>query len=214
MNLIKEVQEKVFSKFADGDFREGRNILKKLVFKINSESSTEEKRMVYYNLAWVSKKLNDIPTAKFYIKNIKNIIEDDKFYCKKEVDNYSKVLQFYTDIYKDNLPIEEIIRVETIVQKACMTTENVMGLYVSKFNVAMAKNDFKNIEWVFKKLHTYYLLNVKTNQEKARYMSMIEEMKSELKQKNIQWEAQVCLALNNNLDRVTSKSDIIVGEVF
>lgn len=219
MDLIKEVQENVFSKcFAKGNFKEGREMLRKLAFKIDENSTTEEKRIVLYNLAWVNKIINespsDIAAAKFHIKNVKSIVEQDKFYCKKEVRNYNMILQLFSDLYKDNLPTEERLKNERKVLENYYIVGDKLGYYTAKFNIAMIKDSYREVEWCIRDLHTYYLSTKESKEEKTRYDSTIKDMISEIKLKHEEWTEDICLSLSNNLARLTSNADIVVGEVF
>lgn len=215
MNLIKEVQEKVFNVcFANGNFREGRDILKRLSFKINEDSTIEEKRMVIYNLAWVNYHLKDIGAAKFYIDNIKKEFEENKFYCKKEFDKYNKILHLYIDIYDDELSIAEKLNIENKILKSYAHSNHMIGVSTSRFNIAMLKEDFKGIERSLKGLHTYSLINLKSKEDRMRCDTIISDMLEKLRTVNEEWEQEICLTLTNNKARLTSISRNVSGEVF
>lgn len=99
--IITSVKNEVFTKFASGNITGGRDRLLELMSELNSNSSTEEKRMVIYNLSVACRILGDEQGAKFYIKQIKNIIDSDDIYknSNETKGGYTDVLIFYMDYY-------------------------------------------------------------------------------------------------------------------
>lgn len=215
MELIKDVQENVFGKcFANGNFREGRDLLKKMYFKLKGDELVEEQRMVIYNLAWVHNQLGDKESAKLYIKNIKKIVEENKFYCKKELAKYNKLLHLYIDVCGDELSEIEIINIEEKILKNHARAGNTIGVNVAKFNIALIKKDFEGLNRSLRAINTYKLINIKSQEEIKKCEAIIDNMLRKISQVDKVWSEEICLTLKINTARFTSMRGNISGEVF
>lgn len=179
INIETEVKKEVFTRFANDQYDEGREVLKKLAFCINEDSTTEEKRLVFYNLAWVNEYKKDINAAKFYIKNIKNIIENDEEYIKNNKIGYSNVLSLYRDLFSDEITTEEQIKMEIINREVYETKNDVLCMLICDFNIAKLEQDIDSMVWSIESLHIQYLIT-KNKEEKEKYNKVIIQLATEL----------------------------------
>lgn len=170
-SVEKVVTEEVFPLFSKGRWKEGSRILKKLSFEMTDNHSTEEKRLVYYNYAWVLHEISEKDLAKKYTIIIKDIIENDKEYMKTNEEKYYKVLNLYdqllTDEIKKNddddeyeLLTENQIKVkEKLYMKSYLISkDNVNHLdqaFMAKADLYFLKKDYLGVADLCDQIHSY-----------------------------------------------------------
>ena len=156
-NIIDEVKEKVFPLFEKGMWGDGARILRKISFNIDTYTTTEEKRIVYYNLAWVLDEMGQVDMAKTYVLMIKNIIEEDVFFIKENKDKYCMVLKLYEHLFGDkDLTIDEQIQLNEEIYNTCKkNTETLDQALVSKGCIYFIKHDYEGIVDLIEMIHNY-----------------------------------------------------------
>lgn len=154
------VENEVFKHFKEGNFETGEKILRKLSFRLNNES-TETKRLVLYNLAWVQDELGQVELAKKNIIIIRDIIENDEEYKRKNIENYYRVLGLYTELFKDELTIEEKNKINQEKYRSCYdNTEYLAEALVSKFDICFLKDDIEGMIDVIEEIHNWVMEDI------------------------------------------------------
>lgn len=145
--------ERVLSNLAKGEIKEVEEELKKMALNIGG-LSTKDKKDVLYNLAYVCYHGDNINSAKFYIKNIRNIIENDSEFMKEFELDYIRVLQLYNILYKEE--VSRIERLETEKKAISLYFENKdqVGVNMCKFIIAVISDKFRDVEHIYKNIYT------------------------------------------------------------
>lgn len=180
-NLVKN---EVFKCFERGDFKEGTRILSKISKRMDESNSTEEYRMVYYNLAWVQEELGKLEEAKLNIQKIKSLIEKDVVYKENYLTNYFKVLMLYDELFKDNLNVDEKVNLNREILKCChRDIDNIDIALTCKFTIYEVQNDFDGMKDVIEEIHTYVCFTTEfVGKTKEETKSLIEKIKAVRKQ--------------------------------
>lgn len=179
-SVEKIVTEEVFPLFAKGRWKEGKEILKRLSFEITDNHSIEEKRLVYYNYAWVLHEVKEKELAKKYTIIIKNIIENDEEYMETNEEKYYKVLNLYdqllTEEIKKNddddeyelLTEEEIKMKEKLYMKSYLISkDNINYLdqaFMAKADLYFLKKDYLSVAYLCDQIHSYKFHKVKNGE--------------------------------------------------
>lgn len=156
-SIIDVIKGEVFPLFEKGKWEEGAKILRRLSFNINKDNSTEEKRMVYYNLAWVLDEIGQIELSKRYTLMIKEIVEKDKEYISTNEDKYCTVLKLYEHHFADEtMSIEEKIELNEKIYMACRKNINTIDqALVAKQIIYFVKEDYEGVTDLIGMIHNY-----------------------------------------------------------
>lgn len=216
-SVEKVVTEEVFPLFARGEWIEGSKILKKLSFGMTDAHSTEEKRLVYYNYAWVLHEIKEKELAKKYTIIIKNIIEKDEEYMKTNEEKYYKVLNLYdqllTEEIKENddddeyelLTEEEIKMKEELYMKSYMISkDNVNYLdqaFMAKSDFYFLKKDYLGVADLCDQIHSFGVYKVKNGEKIPEEMlDKLKETQKKIMKKLKKRNEQIFNDLVNDLD--------------
>lgn len=199
------VTQNVFSHFERGEFTEGESILRRLSFKLTQDNTTEEHRIVLYNLAWVLEELGRIDLAKDYIIKIKDIIEKDIEYMENNVEKYQMVLGLYSELFKDELTTEDKIDINKRKYEACCGNIDFLDQALSsKFNIYSMQDDYEGMVDCVESIHNYVMTEIyidKTKEESDRLREKLKEVKTymleELKMRNKKVYDEICEEIIN-----------------
>lgn len=145
--------ERVLSNLAKGEIKEVEEKLKKMALNIG-RLSTKDKKDVLYNLAYVCYHGDNINSAKFYIKNIRNIIENDSEFMKEFELDYIRVLQLYNILYKEEVSITERLETEKKAISLYFENKDQVGVNMCKFIIAVISDKFRDVEHIYKNIYT------------------------------------------------------------
>lgn len=194
------VENEVFKHFKDGDFETGEKILRKLSFRLNNEN-TETKRLVLYNLAWVQDELGRAELAKKNIVMIKDIIENDEEYKRENIGNYYRVLGLYTELFKDEITIEDKIKMNQEKYNCCWDNKEFLSTaLVSKFDICFLKDDVEGMIDVIEEIHNWVIQDIYIDNES--------------KEKNDKIRNQLKEVRGNTLDVLKDKDERKYNELF
>ena len=114
--------KKVFDFFSVGEIEKGQKEIKKIAMTKNiNKMNTEDKRLVYYNMAWAEDLIGDKRLAYKYIERCIDIITKDEEYMnnklnKINIDN-ALTLKKYIDNELKNVDIEKYRTIEYFNKK-------------------------------------------------------------------------------------------------
>lgn len=175
------VENEVFKCFKDGDFKTGEKILRKLSFRLNNES-TETKRLVLHNLAWVQEELGRVELAKKNIVIIKDIIENDEEYKRKNIGNYYLVLGLYIELFKNEITVEEKIKINQEKYKSCWDNKKYLAeALLSKFDICFLKDDIEGMVDVIEEIHSYVMEDIYIDSESKEKNDKIRDQLKEVR---------------------------------
>lgn len=165
------VKNEVFKHFANKEFVKAERILRKLNLKLTNKNTTEDYRLVIYNLAWIQDELGLHEEAKRNILRIREIVEADEEFCKNNIENYIKLLGLYAYIYADELTKEESIEINK--RKYDVFYDNSYYLpeaLISKFNIYYIKNDIEGMADCIETMHNYEMAEDKNSVMRERLL--------------------------------------------
>lgn len=165
-SVEKVVTGEVFPLFEESKWFEGCKILKRLSFELRDNHTTEEKRLVYYNYAWVLHEINEFDLAKKYTRMIKNIMEKDEEYMKTNEEKYYKVLNLYDQILKEedgydeeNMSEEQMKIKEDLYMKSYMISRNKVNYldqaFMAKADLYFLRKDYHGVADICDLIHSY-----------------------------------------------------------
>lgn len=180
------VENEVFRHFKNGEFKTGEKILRKISFRLDNED-TETKRLVLYNLAWVQDEIGLAEPAKKNIAIIRNIIEKDEEYKSENIQKYQKVIGLYTELFKDEITVEEQIKINKEKYACCYDKPEFLSTtLVSKFDIYALQDNIKGMVDVIEEIHnnclTEIYIDTKSKEENEMIRNQLKEvMKNSLK---------------------------------
>lgn len=175
-------------------------MLRKLNLKLTNKNTTEEHRLVIYNLAWVQDELGLHEEAKRNIQKIRNIVEADERFCKNSIENYIKLLGLYSYIYADELTDEEKIEINKRKYDIFYNNENYLPeALISKFNIYSLKNNIDGMIDCIESIHNYEVTE-ENNEMKERLAREKHKLLKILKKVNLFAYEEVYEELNNMTD--------------
>lgn len=151
-SIKDEVTSKVFPLFEKSKWKEGYLTLRKISFDIDNNTSIEEKRLVYYNMAWVLDELNEKDIAKKYIKIIKSDIEDDEEYLSTNEEKYLMVLNLYNNLFSKEEQAEDK---EQLYMAYKDKIEYLDQALMAKADIYFIKEDYDSISDLCEVIHNY-----------------------------------------------------------
>lgn len=200
------VKNEVFKHFANKEFVKAERILRKLNLKLTNKNTTEDYRLVIYNLAWVQDELGLHEEAKRNILRIREIVEADEEFCKNNIENYIKLLGLYAYIYADELTKEESIEINK--RKYDVFYDNSYYLpeaLISKFNIYYIKNNIEGMVDCIESIHNYEMTEEKNSEMRERLGREKHKLLKILKRKN----SVVYNELYEELNNITDSSIVI-----
>lgn len=193
------VKNEVFKYFSTGKFIEAEKMLRKLNLKLTNKNTTEEHRLVIYNLAWVQDELGLHEEAKRNIQKIRNIVEADEGFCKNSIENYIKLLGLYSYIYADELTDEGKIEINKRKYDVFCNNESYLPeALISKFNIYSLKNNIDGMIDCIESIHNYEVTE-ENNEMKERLSREKHKLLKVLKKVNLFAYEEVYEELNNNM---------------
>lgn len=193
------VKNEVFKYFSTGKFIEAEKMLRKLNLKLTNKNTTEEHRLVIYNLAWVQDELGLHEEAKRNIQKIRNIVEADEGFCKNSIENYIKLLGLYSYIYADELTDEGKIEINKRKYDVFYNNESYLPeALISKFNIYSLKNNIDGMIDCIESIHNYEVTE-ENNEMKERLAREKHKLLKVLKKVNLFAYEEVYEELNNNM---------------
>jgi len=154
-SIEKAVKEKVFPLFQESKWKEGYLALKRISFEINDNTTMEEKRLIYYNLAWVLDEINEKEMAKKYIKIIKREIEEDEEYLKVNEEKYLMVLNLYNHLFSEQ---EQLVDKEKMYLSYKGKIEYLDQALMVKADICFIKKDYDMVADLCEMIHNYKII--------------------------------------------------------
>lgn len=117
----------------------------KLIYmeRYNQLNKIEEKRLITYNLGWILAKQKRYDEAKFYLLELKNEMERDKFYIEEYENKYCNLLMLYIEVDRD-IPKEEYYNNCKMLNKYYKKIGAKEQELITAYNIAVIeKNIFK-----------------------------------------------------------------------
>lgn len=151
-SIESAVKENVFPLFQESKWKEGYTTLRKISFQIDSETTTEEKRLVYYNLAWVLDQINQKDMAKEYVKIIKHEIEKDKEYLSTNEEKYLMVLNLYNYLFSEEEQIEDKQKLYLSYKDKIEYLDQAL---MAKADIHFIKKDYEMVGELCEVIHNY-----------------------------------------------------------
>lgn len=195
------VKNEVFKYFTNKEFVKAERMLRKLNLKLTNKNTTEDYRLVIYNLAWVQDELGLHEEAKRNIQRIREIVETDEEFCKNNIENYTKLLGLYVYIYADELTDEENIEINERKYNIFYNNSDYLPeALISKFNIYSLKNDIEGMIDCIESIHNYEITEEKNSNMRERLNRKKHKTLEVLKKKNLIAYKEICEELNNTTD--------------
>ena len=179
------VKNEVFKHFSNGEFAEGERMLRKLNLRLTDRNTTEDHRLVIYNLAWVQDELGLHEEAKRNIQRIREIVETDEEFCKNNIENYVKLLGLYVYIFADTLTNEENIEINKRKYDVFYNNKDYLPeALISKFNIYSLRNDIDGMIDCIESIHNYEIteedceIKERLYREKCKLLKILERINS------------------------------------
>lgn len=194
------VKNEVFKHFANGEFKKAERMLRKLNLKLTNQNTTEDYRLVIYNLAWVQYKMGLHDDAKRNILKIKQIVESDEVFCKNNTENHIKLLGLYVCIFENELTVEENIEINERKYNIFYNNSDYLPeALISKFNIYSLKNNMEGMIDCIESIHNYEMTEENKAMKKRLFETKIGLLKI-LKEKDINIYKEITEELNNMTD--------------
>lgn len=159
--IISTVKKEVFSLFGKSQLLkdneritvllEAKEILQRLAFGITPDCSIDCNRLVFYNLAYVCMEMQDNTSARFYINNIKKIIDSNEEYKNNNYGNYCNIMNIYSECNK--LDVNERIRINEDNLKYYEENNIEDNAFISKSNICLLKRQFDEMIDILTNIH-------------------------------------------------------------
>lgn len=159
--IISTVKKEVFSLFGKSQLLKGKDrvtvlleskeILQRLAFGITPDCSIECNRLVLYNLAYVCMEMQDKTSARFYINNIKNIIDNNEEYRNNNYGTYCNIMNIYSECNK--LSVSERIRINEDNLRYYEENNIEDNAFISKSNICLLKGHLDEMIDILTNIH-------------------------------------------------------------
>ena len=173
--------------FGNGEWEKGR---KKLFMiyntKLNKLDNIEDIRFIVYNLAWVELHLENINSSRQYIREIKDIFENENEHIDNYPSEYCRILDIYNITHKGVISMDEKIKLYEKTYDIYSKLDS-PERYMSLHNIYYLKEEYNNSVVLLKKM-----LN-----DIGEYKEFVNDILQGLKEKNDS-------AYKNALDEVES----------
>lgn len=140
-------------------------------FKLND---LENKRLIAYNLAWILAKQGRNEEAKHYLLDLKNEMEQDKYYREEYENKYCDLLMLYIEIDQD-ITKEEYYNTCKMLNNYYKRINSKEQELITSYNLAIAENNIDEVN----KILIYIKENENLEFAKKEILSKINNNKGE-----------------------------------
>lgn len=173
--------------FSANEWEKGRKKLFKMYnTQLDKICNIEDIRFIIYNLAWVECNLNNIESARLYIKEIKDIFENNPSYIENYSSHYCKILDVYNASNDAILSVDEKIELYEKTY-AIYKKNNSNSLYMALHNIYNLKKQYYKIPKLIKDM----LNNIGQNQ------NFLNDMLDTLERKDNKSYNEALIIINN-----------------
>lgn len=198
--IVSLIKNEVFKYFDNKEYIKAERMLRKLKLKLTYRNTTEDYRLVLYNLAWIQDELGLREEAKRNMRMIREIVEEDIDYCRDNIENYIKLLGLYAYIFADTLTNEEKIRINKRKYDVFYNNSDYLPeALISKFNIYSLKNDIEGMVDCIESIHNYEMTEENKKMRKRLFETKIGLLRI-LKEKDINIYEEIIEELNNMTD--------------
>ena len=155
MNIQQTVKEEIFPMLGEGKIDEAEKKLRRLMLTLTDKNCTEDHRIVLCNIGRIRYLSGDIENAKYYMGRFKEILEKDDKYIEEYRDRYIDYMNLYSEVYEDDLSIDEQIEINNINLENAIINNDTVRIYTAKANIAFLTKDIEEIENVLMDIHNY-----------------------------------------------------------
>ncbi|WP_195515397.1 hypothetical protein [Paraclostridium bifermentans] len=155
MNIQQTVKEEIFPMLGEGKIDEAEKKLRRLMLTLTDKNTTEDHRIVLCNIGRIRYLSGDIENAKYYMGRFKEILEKDDKYIEEYRDRYIDYMNLYSEVYEDDLSIDEQIEINNINLENAIINNDTARIYTAKANIAFLTKDIEEVENVLMDIHNY-----------------------------------------------------------
>lgn len=155
MNIQQTVKEEIFPMLGEGKIDEAEKKLRRLMLTLTDKNTTEDHRIVLCNIGRIRYLSGDIENAKYYMGRFKEILEKDDKYIEEYRDRYIDYMNLYSEVYEDDLSIDEQIEINNINLENAIINNDTVRIYTAKANIAFLTKDIEEVENVLMDIHNY-----------------------------------------------------------
>lgn len=155
MDIQRIVKEEIFPMLGEGKIDEAEKKLRRLMLTLTDKNCTEDHRIVLCNIGRMRCLSGDIENAKYYMGRFKEILEKDDKYIEEYRDRYIDYMNLYSEVYEDDLSIDEQIEINNINLENAIINDDTVRIYTAKANIAFLLKDIDEIENVLMDIHNY-----------------------------------------------------------
>ena len=155
MNIQQTVKEEIFPMLGEGRIDEAEKKLRRLMLTLTDKNTTEDHRIVLCNIGRIRYLSGDIENAKYYMGRFKEILEKDDKYIEEYRDRYIDYMNLYSEVYEDDLSIDEQIEINNINLENAIINNDTVRIYTAKANIAFLTKDIEEVENVLMDIHNY-----------------------------------------------------------
>lgn len=155
MNIQQTVKEEIFPMLGEGKIDEAEKKLRRLMLTLTDKNTTEDHRIVLCNIGRIRYLSGDIENAKYYMGRFKEILEKDDKYIEEYRDRYIDYMNLYSEVYEDDLSIDEEIEINNINLENAIINNDTVRIYTAKANIAFLTKDIEEVENVLMDIHNY-----------------------------------------------------------
>lgn len=155
MNIQQTVKEEIFPMLGEGKIDEAEKKLRRLMLTLTDKNTTEDHRIVLCNIGRMRYLSGDIENAKYYMGRFKEILEKDDKYIEEYRDRYIDYMNLYSEVYEDDLSIDEQIEINNINLENAIINNDTVRIYTAKANIAFLTKDIEEVENVLMDIHNY-----------------------------------------------------------
>lgn len=155
MNIQQTVKEEIFLMLGEGKIDEAEKKLRRLMLTLTDKNTTEDHRIVLCNIGRIRYLSGDIENAKYYMGRFKEILEKDDKYIEEYRDRYIDYMNLYSEVYEDDLSIDEQIEINNINLENAIINNDTVRIYTAKANIAFLTKDIEEVENVLMDIHNY-----------------------------------------------------------
>lgn len=171
MSIKKKVKEDVYGLFDKGEFKEGSQILQGLSFRLQNDDETKLKRLVLRNLSFAFYKIDDIYMARKYARMIKDIADNDKVYQEKNKEEYSDILNLYSEFCPDEISFKDKLNINKLNRRLYYDNINHIDKYfMAESNICILTNNYDDIESLLEQIHNMRKQIIFEDKEKDMHM--------------------------------------------
>jgi hypothetical protein len=186
------IRNKVFiGCFGRGEFKRGKEILRKLYFQYYPIlDNFETRRMILYNYIVGERMDTNIESViKKYSEQLKNDMDNEPNYKEMNTKEYCMMLAYYCDTHKKELGDVELISIYTFSYEYYKKIGSEIDMLNAKFNLALIKRDFKIVFEIIKGIH---------NSNDKIYKAVLSQILNDIKNTSNEIYEQSLKIINNS----------------